>query len=179
MSFDANCVSHPLPLSSPVVQNERRVLADTKLVTATIHQKPLPLRRCVATYSKQGKIRIVQPHARHLDAFRDAVKLQLDHETFPVFSIEVSVLVSIYIFIRRPNYHYVGCKRTNELKKDMADCHVTGGDIDNYIKFVLDALNKTVYADDKQVSSVFCEKRWELDHNSDGKTSIVVQQRVK
>jgi Holliday junction resolvase RusA-like endonuclease len=148
------------------------------VITATINLKPLPLKRCVATIRANGKIRLVQTHAREMETFRAAVRLQLRSFSLPVFEDNVPVSLGMTVFIRRPNYHFVGTKRNNEIKSSLVDCRVTGGDIDNFIKFVLDALNKTVYADDKQVCRVYCEKQWERDPESNGSTFFHVSKYV-
>lgn len=51
----------------------------------------------------------------------------------------------------RPASHYVSGNRSKPLKKNAPTAHVSKPDIDNLVKFVMDALNGKFWLDDKQV----------------------------
>lgn len=168
-----NDVAHPvLSLVSPTgAENSHQMF-----VSATINRKPLPLQRGIATVKPSGKIRVVNAQAKYIKQFRDDVRKQMGSLPVPLFSNNEPVSLTVIVNIRRPNCHFVNGKRSNQLKNNMVNCRVTGGDIDNYLKFVLDALNHTVYHDDKQVCRLYVEKRWAMESESEGSTSFTVCQ---
>ena len=88
------------------------------------------------------------------------------------FDKDKPLRVKIKFFIKRPKSHFKKTRGTtwNELKQDAPK--VPRGDVDNYGKFVLDCLNKTLYYDDNQVVKVTLEKMYDPDN--EGKTAISV-----
>lgn len=144
------------------------------IVSVSIQKKPVPLRRGVATLTKSGKVRIANPHAREIVTFRNDIIQQLPGYSFPVFNTDVPLSITMVFGIRRPNFHFVNSMRTNKLKNEFVGRRVTGGDLDNYVKFVLDALNGIMYLDDKCVCRMCVEKRWENDETNEGSTTIAV-----
>ena len=79
-----------------------------------------------------------------------------------MFPAGVPVSVSICFDMRRPNSHF---KRDNRWETNLTKfakeqtVQPYGADIDNLAKFVLDAMNKTIYHDDSQVVSLSLTKR--------------------
>ena len=51
----------------------------------------------------------------------------------------------------------------------------TGGDLDNLVKYALDAMNNVVYADDRQIIKVLTEKMWAEEQDSDGSTTVAIK----
>ena len=60
---------------------------------------------------------------------------------------------------RRPQSHYTTKART-KLSKKAPLWHVYKCDIDNYVKFVMDALCGTFYKDDAQIFEINARKEW-------------------
>ena len=70
---------------------------------------------------------------------------------------EVPLIAFIEFYFRRPKIHF---KKNGELKEDAPKFVTKTPDVDNCIKFVLDALQPKVVADDKSVTKVVAEKKW-------------------
>jgi Holliday junction resolvase RusA-like endonuclease len=62
-----------------------------------------------------------------------------------------AISMSIEFYIARPKAHYRTGQYSNILKDSSPTWHISRGDIDNYVKLVLDALNGVFYKDDSQV----------------------------
>ena len=87
--------------------------------------------------------------------------------------------VSITYRIRRPNDHYKASNRLADVVKvDKLNARVTGGDLDNLVKYTLDCMNKVVYDDDKMITSLASKKIWCDDPTSDGSTTVEVKKIV-
>ena len=69
---------------------------------------------------------------------------------------DVPLIAYIEFYFKRPQSHY----KKGELKKDAPQFVMMTPDVDNCVKFVLDALQPRVIADDKIVTKVVAEKKW-------------------
>jgi len=159
------------------------VAADGRCVSFafTVQGKPIAMMRCAAATvpRKQGdsgrKIVVYNTQRAQLKLFRDEMQAALPFSgaSTPYFPKTTMVSLVLTFRIRRPNTHYHGSVREDErLRPNMQNCCVTGGDIDNLAKFVLDAMNGIAYHDDKQVCSINMKKRWCDDCTSDGSTTV-------
>jgi len=72
----------------------------------------------------------------------------------------------------RPKGHYGTGKNSKFMKDNAPDFHTQIPDIDNLIKFVLDACNKHLYVDDKLVVDVNASKNW----SADASTHMAIQE---
>jgi Holliday junction resolvase RusA-like endonuclease len=68
----------------------------------------------------------------------------------------VPLVAFIEFYFKRPQSHY----KKGQLKKDAPQFVTKTPDVDNCIKFVLDALQPRVISDDKIVTKVIAEKKW-------------------
>jgi Holliday junction resolvase RusA-like endonuclease len=68
-------------------------------------------------------------------------------------------------YCKRPKSHYKTGKNINILKDTSPKYNVNNKDLDNMVKFVLDALNDKLYVDDCQIVEIHCKK---LYSESDG-----------
>ena len=68
-------------------------------------------------------------------------------------------------YCKRPKNHYRTGKKSNELKPISPKDNTNNKDLDNMVKFVLDALNNKLYNDDCQIIEISCKK---LYSKSDG-----------
>ena len=69
---------------------------------------------------------------------------------------DVPLVVFIEFYFRRPKIHF----KKGELRLDAPKYVTKTPDVDSCIKFVLDALQPKVIADDKIVTKVIAEKKW-------------------
>jgi Holliday junction resolvase RusA-like endonuclease len=65
---------------------------------------------------------------------------------------------SIMFYFKRPQNHFRSRKFTHEKKAGAPKWHFQRKDLDNCVKFVLDALNGVAYEDDSQIASINCSK---------------------
>jgi Holliday junction resolvase RusA-like endonuclease len=152
-------------------------------VAFSIYKKPIPMPRPSATITHGGGIRVYSPKKTKGGPFSEEVKRLVLVTTekllpdLPLFKDgDTGLNVSITYRIRRPNCHYRGGNRLNGVvKAGMHLRRVTGGDIDNLIKYTLDSLNTVVYADDKMITSISAKKLWCEDPNSEGSTTVEVK----
>lgn len=76
--------------------------------------------------------------------------------------LEGPVDVSMKFFIQAPQYISKVKKKRAALLAEMIPCKVKP-DIDNYVKSILDGLNKFAYNDDGQISDITAKKRYSLN----------------
>ena len=69
---------------------------------------------------------------------------------------DVPLVVLIELYFRRPKIHF----KKGQLRADAPKYVTKTPDVDNCIKFVLDAMQPKVIADDKIVTKVIAEKKW-------------------
>ena len=82
-------------------------------------------------------------------------------------NVDTSPMSMKFVFsCARPQAHYTTKKRL-KLSSKAPVHHVYKPDIDNYVKFVMDALCGTFYSDDSQVFSIDATKRW-VDEGNQG-----------
>ena len=66
--------------------------------------------------------------------------------------------IRLVFYFNRPKHHYGSGRNSQVLRANADHWHTKKGDIDNLAKFVLDAMNKSVYQDDKQVAELSVAK---------------------
>jgi Holliday junction resolvase RusA-like endonuclease len=109
-------------------------------------------------------------------AFRSKVEemLSLHGNQLPHFPSSIILSITVIFRIRRPNNHFVGNKRESATLKTSAPppLSVTKCDVDNLVKFVMDALNTLLYEDDKQVAAVHAFRLYDSDGTCEGSTAV-------
>ena len=73
---------------------------------------------------------------------------------FPEKPIEYALKAKLFFYEKRPKSHYRTGKFSNLLKKTAPIHNTSKRDLDNFIKFVLDSLNKILYIDDSQIVEI-------------------------
>jgi Holliday junction resolvase RusA-like endonuclease len=73
-------------------------------------------------------------------------------------------------FCKRPKTHYKTGKKSNELKDNAPKYNTNNKDLDNMVKFILDALNDKLYLDDCLIIEINCKKTY-----SDGEGYIYMK----
>lgn len=92
------------------------------------------------------------PSKKDKVAFIKSVLNQLPKEP-----ISYPLRISIQFKFKHPKSHL---KTNGELRKSAPNLHVSKPDIDNLVKFVLDALNGRLYKDDSQIVSLKAVKQY-------------------
>jgi Holliday junction resolvase RusA-like endonuclease len=64
----------------------------------------------------------------------------------------------LQFYCKRPKSHFKTGKKSNELKENAPTYNTNNKDLDNMVKFVLDALNDKLYVDDCQIIEITCKK---------------------
>ena len=73
--------------------------------------------------------------------------------------------------IKRPKAHFRTGKYSNELKKTAPVYHTKRPDVDNFVKFYMDCMNKVVYLDDSQVIDIYAKKEYD---DKESYTEIII-----
>ena len=149
----------------------------------TVYGKPIPMPRPAATMTRNG-LRVYSPKKTKGGAFSLEFKnllLASTEKELPLFKdgvtgAEVNLHVSVTYRIRRPNDHYKTSNRAGGLlKPTKVMARVTGGDIDNLLKYAQDSMNSVVYYDDKMINSLSTKKLWCHYPDSDGSMTVEVK----
>ena len=99
----------------------------------------------------------------------------------PFFPLNIQVGIKIVYVIERPKYHFTSNDRNNGVVREEYRSRNIGpfnrqGDVDNYVKFTLDAISRrVVLTNDKQVVHVEATKMFESS-NEGGFTYVEVYQ---
>jgi Holliday junction resolvase RusA-like endonuclease len=83
----------------------------------------------------------------------------------PKKPLEGPLKVKLYFYEKRPKCHYRSGKYSNLLKESSPKYNTSKRDLDNFIKFILDALNKLLYLDDSQVIEIEAGKYYSEENN--------------
>ena len=83
----------------------------------------------------------------------------------PKIPLKGPIKAVLNFYEKRPKNHYRTGKFSNMLKKNAPKFNTSKRDIDNFVKFVLDSLNKKMYVDDSQIFEIVCGKYYS---DSDG-----------
>ena len=81
----------------------------------------------------------------------------------PEEPIKGPIKVELKFYEKRPKSHYRTGKFSGILKENAPKYNVSKRDIDNFVKFVFDSLNKLMYVDDSQVFELNCGKYYSED----------------
>lgn len=139
-----------------------RSITEMKKVHFTIRGDPVPMQRHRTT--KKG--RVYSPSSSTQQKFRSTVQevLKLNGSSvFPFFSASEKVKLIVAFQLKHPKHPHKGRKGR------------MGGDVDNYVKFVMDAINGVVYDDDSQVVILQAMKLYRLgDDCTVGSTEVRV-----
>lgn len=96
----------------------------------------------------------------------------------PLFAADTSLAVTIILRLKRPLSHFRSSKRqtcTLKANAPAALSSMTRTDADNLAKFVLDACNGLLYADDKQVQSLHVIKQLDNQEQCLGCTQLLIR----
>lgn len=76
----------------------------------------------------------------------------------PEEKISKPMICTLHFYCKRPKNHFKSGKKSNELRDTAPKYNTNKKDLDNMVKFVLDALNAKLYIDDCQIVELHCKK---------------------
>jgi len=79
--------------------------------------------------------------------------------------------IKFVFHIKRPKAHFRTGKYANQLKKTAPVYHTKRPDVDNFVKFYMDCMNKIVYLDDSQVIEIHAKKEYD---DKESYTEIII-----
>ena len=121
----------------------------------TINFEPVSLKR----HRHRLKGGTYDPSKKDKDDFIKVIgELPLEKMTKPI-------KCTLHFFCKRPKNHYKTGKNAHILKDTAPTYNTNNKDLDNMVKFVLDALNNKLYTDDCLIIEINCIKTYS---NSDG-----------
>ena len=91
------------------------------------------------------------PSKKEKDDFVKAIETLPEKMTKPIKCI-------LNFYCKRPKTHYKTGKNSNILKDTSPKYNTNNKDLDNMVKFVLDALNDKLYTDDSLIFEITCSK---------------------
>lgn len=124
---------------------------------ATINFEPVSLKR--HRHRLQGGT--YDPSKKEKDEFVKAIG-----DLMPEEKMTQPIKCQLQFYCKRPKTHYKTGKKSNELKDNAPKYNTNSKDLDNMVKFVLDALNDKLYLDDCQIIEITCSKLYST--NSEG-----------
>ena len=110
-------------------------------------------------------------YAGHNKAMKSAKEVLADQMDVPPLR-DVPLVAYIELYFKRPKCHY----KKGQLREDAPKFVMKTPDVDNCTKFVLDALQPRVVADDKFISKIVVEKIW---CQSDTAQRTIIELRVR
>lgn len=84
--------------------------------------------------------------------------LWMSKENAPYAPLDQPLKVTLLFYFQRPKSHFGTGKNKDILKENAPNNHTSRPDIDNLVKFVLDALNTIYWRDDSVISSLVVNK---------------------
>jgi Holliday junction resolvase RusA-like endonuclease len=136
-----------------------------------IRGNPRPLVR-----HRSARGHMYNPSSGLQDSFRSVVFKILDDREFdmPLFQEEDALSMTIIFRMKRAKNHFIGGRPGPGRLKENAPKATAPirQDIDNLIKFVLDTMNKVLYHDDRQITSINVVKILDNREPYSGSTEI-------
>ena len=81
-------------------------------------------------------------------------------DILPTEKMTKPIKCTLNFYCKRPKNHYKSGKNSHILKDDAPLYNINNKDLDNMVKFVLDALNDKLYVDDSQIIEIICSKSY-------------------
>lgn len=115
---------------------------------STIHFEPVSLKR----HRHRLKGGTYDPSKKDKDDFIKVI------ENFPEEKMTKPLKCVLNFYCKRPKNHYRSGKNSHMLKETAPKYNINNKDLDNMVKFVLDALNDKLYTDDSLIFEITCSK---------------------
>ena len=120
------------------------------LFESTINFEPVSLKR----HRHRLKGGTYDPSKKEKDDFIKSI------ENFPTEKMGKPIKCILNFYCKRPKTHYKTGKFANILKDTSPKYNTNNKDLDNMVKFVLDALNDKLYTDDSLIFEITCSKMY-------------------
>lgn len=88
----------------------------------------------------------------------DFIKTVETIQSLPEEKMTKPIRCILHFYCKRPKTHYKSGKNAHILKDTSPKYNVNNKDLDNMVKFVLDALNDKLYTDDSLIIEIQCSK---------------------
>ena len=118
------------------------------LFESTINFEPVSLKR----HRHRLKGGTYDPSKKEKDEFIKSI------ENFPTEKMTKPIKCTLLFYCKRPKNHYKTGKNSHVLKDSSPKYNINNKDLDNMVKFVLDALNDKLYTDDSLIIEINCSK---------------------
>ena len=118
------------------------------LFESTINFEPVSLKR----HRHRLKGGTYDPSKKEKEDFIKSI------ENFPTEKMTKPIKCVLNFYCKRPKTHYKTGKFANILKEASPKYNTNNKDLDNMVKFVLDALNDKLYTDDSLIFEISCSK---------------------
>lgn len=92
----------------------------------------------------------------------------------PEIPLDCPITVELEFVMKRPKSHYGTGRNSGKLKNSSPKEHLKTPDLDNLVKFVLDAMNGHFYKDDSRITKIICSKKYN-DENEDYGTYVTIK----
>ena len=102
------------------------------------------------------------PSSKDKKQFIDYITSSYNLKNFPT---DEPLDLTMWFYMKRPKSHYGTGRNCDVLKKNHPTMHTKKPDIDNLIKFVLDAGNGLLWKDDSVVVNITAYKRYSNNKN--------------
>lgn len=117
---------------------------------STINFEPVSLKR----HRHRLKGGTYDPSKKDKDDFIKVI------ENFPEEKMTKPLKCILNFYCKRPKTHYKTGKNAHILKDTSPKYNINNKDLDNMVKFVLDALNDKLYTDDSLIFEISCSKMY-------------------
>lgn len=117
---------------------------------STINFEPVSLKR----HRHRLKGGTYDPSKKDKDDFIKTI------ENFPEEKMTKPIRCILNFYCKRPKTHYKTGKNAHILKDTAPKYNINNKDLDNMVKFVLDALNDKLYTDDSLIFEITCSKMY-------------------
>ena len=117
---------------------------------STINFEPVSLKR----HRHRLKGGTYDPSKKDKDDFIKTI------ENFPEEKMTKPIRCILNFYCKRPKTHYKTGKNAHILKDTAPKYNINNKDLDNTVKFVLDALNDKLYTDDSLIFEISCSKMY-------------------
>jgi Holliday junction resolvase RusA-like endonuclease len=143
-------VKTPVETETKVETPVKTIEAEPRVFEFDVNYPPTSLKR--HRHSKHGT-HTYDPSAKDKKEFLNKLVPIL-----PKVPFDKPIRAELYFYETHPKSHYRTGKYADQLKPNCPTHNVVKKDIDNFVKFVFDTLNKHAYVDDSQIFELICGK---------------------